>query len=360
MESYGSYIYNKLDDEHYLDLFGMWSSLALGWSHSIFDAEFEQALLETSRMKIANNVVMTQYMVDWHTKFRPHVFSDNIHLCCTGSLAVESALKSALEVKEGEIFGLIDGFHGINSWGVITSDTYDDRLYDIFGDYPIFDNAGIEYILKRGRANTSAVIVELIQCTNGDVRVEPYWLHKLQRMCKAKNICFIIDEIQTGFGVTGDMWYYKQIGLDDPDILIFGKKAQVSGIVTSDKYAKAMNSPHMKLSVTFDGDLIDVIRSTYILRAYEQYNLLEKAKENAEIFRQFFTQNSLPARIRGNLIAFDLPSREARDEFCDRCYSSRLLVNKGGEKTIRLRPHMAITPAEIDHAITIMEEVLCI
>ena len=79
-------------------------------------------------------------------------------------------------------------------------------------------------------------------------------------------------------GVSGHMWYSEKIGLK-PDILVFRKKAQVSGTVVNERYSECILSPAQKLEVTYDGDLIDAIRASYVLKAYEDDKLIEKVNE---------------------------------------------------------------------------------
>ena len=59
----------------------------------------------------------------------------------------------------------------------------------------------------------AAVIVEPIQCTAGDIYLDQEKLRKLQVLCNNNDVCFIVDEVQTGFGSTGEMWYSDKIGL---------------------------------------------------------------------------------------------------------------------------------------------------
>ena len=140
-----------------------------------------------------------------------------------------------------------------------------------------------KYIYVNGPKNIVAVIVEPIQCTSGDIYLDTEELLELRNLCRAQDICFIVDEIQTGFGVTGKMWYSDQIGMD-PDVLVFGKKAQICGIVAKEKYNECITTPLRKLDVTFDGELIDAVRATYVLQSYEKYDLLNQAQINSKRF----------------------------------------------------------------------------
>ena len=109
-----------------------------------------------------------------------------------------------------------------------------------------------------------------------------------------------------------------------------------------------MITPLRKLDVTFDGELIDAVRATYILRAYEKYDLLNQVQINSKRFASILKDKFLNYRSLGHLIAFDFESVEQRDSFAQQCYDRNLLCNKSADKTIRLRPNLAITSEEID------------
>ena len=202
----------------------------------------------------------------------------------------------------------------------------------------------------------AAVIIEPIQCTAGDIYLDAKVLKEIERLCKTKNICFICDEIQTGFGVTGDYWYSDRIGLN-PDILIFGKKSQIFGIVSNNNFSEAINSPFRKLEVTFDGDLIDAIRSKYIIKAINKFNLLSKVKDNSKIFAESLSNLFLNYRSCGHLIAFDFETKKKRDSFFKKAFENLLLINPTGEKSVRLRPNLSISDDELNKSIEILSKI---
>jgi len=143
------------------------------------------------------------------------------------------------------------------------------------------------------------------------------------------------------------MWYSKMIGLN-PDIVIFGKKSQICGIIVNDKYSEAIHSQYRKLEVTFDGELIDAIRSEYILNAIEKNSLLENVKDKSKILRNELSGLFENYRSVGHLIAFDFQNKQERDDFALNAYLNRLLVNPTGEKSIRIRPNLAFSDNELD------------
>ncbi len=363
-KSHGAYVWDKNSQSEFLDFFSMFSSLPLGYNHGIFDKSFEKKILAISKIRMANNLYQSDELLDFINHFRQYIISDYTHFTCTGALAVEAAIKCAMEYKKADkpmVLALKRGFHGINSWGFITDrylGTGDRIIYFPKNDWQNLEVDELKTFLKtQDSRNIVAVVVEPIQCTAGDIYINAADLLELEDLCRKKDICFIVDEIQTGFGSTGKMWYSDRIGLK-PDVLIFGKKAQICGIVTTEKYSECIKSPLRKLEVTFDGELIDAVRADYILRAYEKFDLINQANRNNERFKSIFHDKTLNYRSVGHLIAFDFESRQVRDEFIAKCLANRFLCNPTGEKSVRIRPNMAVTPSEIDHLEQIMREIL--
>lgn len=353
-KSQGSYVFDKKTNEPFLDLFSMFSSLPLGYNHEIFSNEFDEKIKYISHLKMCNNLFHSDELEEFEKSMLSIGINKNIHFSCTGALAVESAIKCGYEYKKSPnqiVVGTSNSFHGINSWGFITDKdlpSVKDRVLNFpRNDWAIVPIEELYEYLKRNSDDVSSCIIEPIQCTAGDIYLDNEQLTRIEGLCKEKGICFIVDEVQTGFGVTGDYWYSNKINLN-PDILIFGKKSQVSGIMVNEKYSEAINSPYRKLEVTFDGDLIDACRGHYIIKAIEKYSLLKKIKLNSDILRKELSEIFLNYRSVGHLIAFDFDSKELRDDFVSKAYDKKLLVNPTSEKTIRFRPNLAFSEDELD------------
>jgi len=353
-KSHGSYFVDKESGNEYLDFFNMYSSLPLGYNHPIFDDTFKEKLNELSYMRMANNVCKSEELMEFIELFKQYTFSDNFHFTCTGALAVESALKAAMEYKKSSaplVISVKNSFHGVNSWGFTTSRVgVTAKRMEFFPQNNWLDlelDEIIKYLKTQDVTDLTAVIVEPIQATNGDIYLNKNKLKEIRELCLKRDICFILDEIQTGFGTSGKMWYYEYLGFE-PDILVFGKKSQICGIVVSDKYKEILQSPYQKLDVTFDGELIDALRATYILKAFEKYNILENINKNSKILKDALKEKVLNYRSVGSLVAFDFENQKLRDDFVELCFENKLLINKSAQKTVRLRFDLAITKDEVE------------
>jgi len=353
-KSYGSYVVDSKTNQSFLDLFSMFSSLPLGYNHPIFDENFDQKIKPISHLRMSNNLFHSKELIDFERKFKKISFHKNLHLCSTGALAVETALKCAFEYAKKPnslVVGLKQSFHGINSWGFVTDSaiaSVNPRVkYFPKNNWENIEISDMASYIHLNSKDISSVIVEPIQCTAGDIYIDVTILKEIEFLCKINDICFIVDEVQTGFGVTGDYWYSQKIGLD-PDIIVFGKKSQICGVMVNDKYSEAIRSQYRKLEVTFDGDLIDAVRAEYILNAIEKDLLLENVIEKSEIIRTELSSMFENYRSVGHLIAFDFSNKKKRDDFVNKSYSNFVLMNPTSEKSVRLRPNLAFNNNELD------------
>ena len=372
-KSYGSWLYDCVSNNYLLDMHNHYSSLPLGYNHPIFKTEeFQNEILKVAGIKTAMGRYWSRQREEFMNEFKEFAVPSGytyMHFACTGSLAVEAAIKTAWEYgqsrRQSQICVLNDSFHGVNSFGNFISTT--NRVYDnIFmceaaenepmscvGKLSILELIG--FIDKRKinpseapDLNLAAVIIEPIQCTAGDLKMNIEDLKKIRDYCSEVNALLIFDEIQTGFGTTGTVWYWQQLGIE-PDIIIFGKKAQVSGIIVKEEFSAIFENYAAKLSVTFDGDLIDMIRCKYIIKAIQEENLLENIKTAGVVIKTLLQKYKelKNVRVTGGLVAFDFETKQERDLFVNRAFENGLIVNSTAEKSIRMRPNLAITMEEM-------------
>ena len=362
-KSHGSNVFDLNSHSYFLDLFSMFSSLPLGYNHPIFDESFDQKIKPIAHLRMCNNLFNSKELESFKRELLEVSFHNNLHFCSTGALAVEAAIKCGFEYQKNPnsiVLGVKNSFHGINSWGFMT-DAEISSVKNRVINYPR-NNWSLHSLdeliekLENHPVNVSSVIIEPVQCTSGDIYLDVIKLKRIQELCNINEICFIADEVQTGFGVTGEMWYSNSIGLN-PDVIIFGKKSQISGIMTNDKYSEAINSKYRKLEVTWDGDLIDAIRSEFILKAINQDSLLNNVKKQSNIIRTELGSMFDNYRSVGHLIAFDFENKAKRDMFVNHAYSNFLLVNPTSEKSVRLRPNLAFSDNELDELLVKIKKI---
>lgn len=176
----------------------------------------------------------------------------------------------------------------------------------------------------------------------------------------------MIDEIQTGIGVTGKMWGYEHFGII-PDIICFCKKSQVGGIATTGRINDVENVFRVpnRIGSTSGANLVDMVRATRILQIIEEERLVEHAARMGtflieEIQKLAFEHSNKirNARGLGLLVAFDLPTKEEKEEFVKRCFDRKLLIMIAEPRTIRIRPFLNVEEEDIIKMVSIFRDVV--
>lgn len=370
-KSHGSHLFDQNRGEYFLDFFSFWSTLPLGYNHPIFDESFTDTVKKLCRVKMANNTMQTEEWNRFTERFAggPGKDFSHFHFTCTGALAVESAIKTAIDYKKSNrpiVISFKGNFHGVSCWGLATDrfPPHNIRLErcPLWTAWPkLNDDSEVEEFIRiNGAEDIAAILVEPIQCTFGDRYFSRKFFTRLRQLCDRNNIPLIFDEIQTGFGVTGKMWCYQHLDIE-PDIVVFGKKSQVSGMMAKEHLGAIIQNPARKLELTWDGDLIDMVRCNYILEAYDKYDILANVdKRSDQLARELAPSpiNLRNFRSQGLLMAFDLPSEDLKKRFAHLCFENFLLVSPASYNCIRLRPNLNVSAEEIHRAVAIIKKCL--
>ena len=198
-------------------------------------------------------------------------------------------------------------------------------------------------------------IAEPIQGEGGDNHMRARVPAAMQRLCHENDALFVLDEVQTGCGMTGSAWAYQQLGLA-PDVVAFGKKLQVCGIMAGGRVDEVPDNVFRvssRINSTWGGNLTDMVRSRRYLEVIEDEGLIERAavlgKRLLDDLREVPGLDNV--RGRGLFVAFDLPSPAERDATLDRLHRDGVLILPGGERSIRLRPALTIGEDELELAV---------
>ena len=127
--------------------------------------------------------------------------------------------------------------------------------------------------------------------------------------------------------------------------------------MVQDRFSKIFQTP-IRLEVTWDADLVDMIRCKHIIKAYEEYSILDNVVEMSNKLNEGLLkiENLINIRRCGLLFAFDFVSKSNRDRFVSRLRTAGMLANATRDHTVRLRPNLSVSEAEIDHALDIITE----
>lgn len=403
--SHGSYFVDAATGREWIDLYSFYASQPIGFNHPYFDQPAVQAsLLRAAGVKVANADVYTpEYatFVDTFARVAGHPALPRYFFIEGGALAVENALKVAMDWKVRknlaagrgergtEIIHFRHAFHGRSGYTMSLTNT-DPKKIALFAKFPWpristpminfalpprereadviererIAEREIRAVLGQKAVDCAAIIIEPIQGEGGDNHFRGEFLQTLRRLCDEHELLLIFDEVQSGMGITGRNWCCEHFGVL-PDLLAFGKKAQVCGVMGGPRLDEVKDNCFRlpsRISSTWGGNFTDYVRSTHYLRVIEQERAVENAREKGGVFlvELHALAKKFPAvtapRGRGLMLAFDLPDTATRDAFWKGCYELGLLVVRSGERAIRLRPVLDVKADIITQAMRIMHE----
>lgn len=405
-KSNGVNLVDSKTGDTYLDFFTFFASNALGMNHPKMNTDdFNTKLANAARNKPSNSDIYTTEMAEFVEAFGKIAKPDHfkyLFFVEGGSVAVENGLKVAFdwkvqknfekghtEEKGHKVIHLKEAFHGRTGYTLSLTNTDPTKIkYFPKFDWPRVSNPKIKFpladnlsdviaaeekaineILKAIEDNPddiAVIILEPIQAEGGDNFFRKEFFIKLREICDKYEILLMFDEVQTGLGITGKMWAAEHFVM--PDIVSFGKKVQVCGIMVSpriDDVKEHCFKKSSRINSTWGGNLIDMVRATKILQIIDEEELVENAKimgdyllKRLEEFQTEFPNLVSNARGLGLLCAFDFPSTEIRTDFINKLYENKLIMLGCGSKSVRFRTALNIKKEELDKGLEIIRNVL--
>src|SRR5215217_4142080 len=401
--SSGSYLVDARTGERYLDMFTFFASSALGMNHPALadDSGFRAELTHAAVNKPSNSDIYSVPMARFVDTFArvlgdpalPHLFFVD-----GGALAVENALKVAFDWKSrlneargidpalgARVLHLRGAFHGRSAYTLSLTNTDPNKV----ARFPKFDWPRIDapYVrpdtnmdeleaesLRQARAafeafphDIACFIAEPIQGEGGDRHFRPSFFAAMRELCDEFDALLIFDEVQTGCGLTGTPWAYQQFDVA-PDVVAFGKKTQVCGIMAGrrvDEVPDNVFTVSSRINSTWGGNLVDMVRSRRILEVIESDGLMVHAgkagrylADRLQGLAAEFPGVVLDVRGRGLMCAFSLPSTQQRDELIRRLWDHRVIMLGSGTNSVRFRPALTVSREEIDAAVDAVRDAL--
>jgi L-lysine 6-transaminase len=406
-KSHGAWFHDARSGREYLDFLSFFASSPLGYNHPKMQApEFQKVLFRAAAIKPSLSDIYTAdyaWAVETYGRHLMRPYLTHAFFVEGGAMGVENALKSAFDWKvrrnrakgvNGErgtqVLHFELAFHGRSGYTLSLTNT-DPVKTDLFPKFPwprvkspmlhfpataevlsevaAAEEESLDQIRRAFAANPddiAALIVEPIQGEGGDNHFRGEFLRAVQQLCREHDCFFIVDEVQTGVGLTGRMWAHEHFDLQ-PDALAFGKKTQVCGCLVGPRVDEEPDNVFMvssRLNSTWGGSLVDLVRGARYLEIIESERLVENARTVGA--RLLSGLNELQkergvmtnARGLGLMIAFDLPDRALRDKAQAKLIDNGLLVLTCGTRSVRFRPPLDLSAADADAGLDIVRRAL--
>lgn len=385
VEHYGAPNYNPLpiviskaegvwvedaEGTRYLDLLSSYSALNQGHRHpKIIQALKDQAerVTLTSRA-FHNDRIGPFFELLSRLTGKPMILPMN-----TGAEAVETAVKAArrwayerkqVEEPLAEVIVCEGNFHGrtlaVTSFS--TTPEYKKGFGPFTPGFTIVPYGDLQALENAITPNTAAFLVEPIQGEAGIVIPPEGYLRKARQLCKERNVLFIADEIQTGFGRTGQRFAcdWEQVV---PDMYILGK-ALGGGVlpvsaVAADREVLELLSPGSHGS-TFGGNPLACAVAIAAMEVIESEGLAERSRELGAyaLERLRRLRSPLVRQVRGRGLFIGIELETSARPYCEKLKERGILCKETHEHTIRLAPPLIIAKEELDMALERLEEVL--
>jgi len=403
--SHGRRLWDARRGRRVLDMFSFFATSPVGLNHpKMADPVFREKLLRAALANPTNSDIYTLEFAEFVDTFGrvgipsylPHAF-----FVAGGALGVENALKAAMDwkvrlnfrkglttEKGHQIVHFRDAFHGRSGYTLSLTNTADPRKYQYFSkfDWPRITNPALRFPLDgreiervvalereaieqirrafvERKDDIAAIIIEPIQAEGGDNHYRPEFMAALRQLADENEALLIFDEVQSGVGLTGRFWAHQHAGVR-PDLMSFGKKMQVCGMLAGpklDEEPENVFKVSSRLNSTWGGNLTDMVRSQRYLEIIEEDHLVEQAATvgqhllaGLEALQADRPEVFSNARGRGLMCAIDFPDTATRDKVADEAYEMGMMILGCGSFSVRFRPPLDVTAAEITEALSIL------
>lgn len=342
-----------IDDkgQEYLDFYGGHAVISIGHSHPHYVRRIKEQL---DKIAFYSNAVQNPLQGELAEKLvqLSNCTDYNLFLCNSGAEANENALKLAsFYTSNSRVIAFNNGFHGRTSAAVAATDNaainapinkQQKVTFLAFNDIEAFTTE-IE------KDDVCAVILEAVQGVGGLDEPTTEFYQNIEALCKKHNVVLIADEVQSGYGRTGEFFAYQHHNIK-PDIVTIAKGMgngfPVGGVLIQEK----IKASYGMLGTTFGGNHLACVACLAVLEVIEQEDLIRNAtKMNAYFLQKAATIPQIKkVKGRGLMLGlqFDFEVGELRKKLI---YNQFVFTGGAKDKTLlRILPALNITTALID------------
>ena len=370
----GIYVWD-VNGKRYFDFLSAYSAVNQGHCHpKIVEAMTEQA----KKLALTSRAFYNNVLGEWEEYITKYFGYDKMLPMNSGAEADETALKlcrrwgydvKGIPADQAKIIVCDNNFHGRTITIVTLSN--DPSSYAGFGPFtpgfvriPYDDIPALEEALKD--PNVAGFLLEPIQGEAGVYVPHEGYLKKAYDLCKAHNVLFMADEVQTGIARTGKMLACDHEGVR-PDILILGKAISgglmpVSCVLADDEIMLTIKPGEH--GSTYGGNPIAAKVSMAALQVIKDEKLEENAERLGKIFRERMKaiKSDMVEIVRGkgllNAVVITPKNGKTAWDVCLKLRDNGLLAKPTHEHIIRFAPPLVINEEQLIEAIGIIEKTL--
>ena len=338
--------------ERYLDLVAGIAVVALGHAHP---APLAAAHEQLDRLWHTSNLYWTEPMQALAGRLSERFGGAQAFFCNSGTEAVEAAIKYARKsTGRPGLVALEGSFHGRTLGALsVTGQQAKRAAFDPLVPGVSFATLDdVESLVAAARADTGAILIEPIQGEGGVRPAAHEFLAAARTLADELGALLILDEVQTGVARTGTFFCFEESGIR-PDAVTLAKGLAnglpIGALLVADEAAGAF-SPGDHAS-TFGGNPVACAAACAVVDELTG-ELLAAVREKEALVRSVFPRT----RGRGLLLALDVEPPAA--DVVQAAFERGVLVCTAGERTVRLTPPLTITTGELEHGLSVLQEVL--
>lgn len=349
----GSYVFTS-DGTRYLDLYGGHAVISIGHAHPAYVKAVSE---QVGRLGFYSNSVKNSLQIRLAEKLGRQSGYDNysLFLCNSGAEANENAMKLAsFATGRSKVLAFDRAFHGRTSGAVAVTDN--PKIQAPFNatanvDFaPLGNLAAVRERLSTGEY--AAVIIEGIQGVAGIRMVPDDFLRQLRTVCDSTGTLLILDEIQSGYGRTGNFFAHQYAGIR-PDIVTCAKGIANGFPMGAVLIAPSIQAKKGMLGTTFGGNHLACAAAIAVLDVMQDEHLVENAAEVGNYLLNRLndmakeTDEIIEVRGRGLMIGIEIKgsASEMRKRLL---FEGKIFTGGAGEHTVRLLPALSLTKEQAD------------
>lgn len=293
----------------------------------------------------------------------PH---DLAFFCNSGAEAVEGSIKLARKYTgKGGIIAMENSFHGrtLTTLTATGQKKYQKGFGPLTPGFTHVPYGDIEAVKKAITDETAAVLVEPIQGEGGVIVPPEGYLASLKKLCEEKDILLVFDEVQTGFGRTGEM-FASQTFTVTPDITALAKGIAggfpMGAVMASEEVGSAFEPGDH--AATFGGGPLACAAAIASINVILDENLLSKSKENGSYFQSKLNflkeDHGIVEEVRGSGLMLGMELDVECVDMVNDMREEGVLINCAAGKVLRFVPPLVIEKEQIDTVSCILGDVL--